>query len=96
LRLLRSAGLPSPVCQYEIRNNGRLIARVDFAYPSVRLAIEADGYEWHSSRSRWQRDLARRNALLALGWRVMHVTAKDLDERPETVVATVKAALTGS
>lgn len=67
LRELRDAELPEPVPQYEIRDRGRLIAIVDFAFPDHRIAIEADGYRWHSGRRRWERDLGRRNALTALG-----------------------------
>jgi very-short-patch-repair endonuclease len=93
MRLFKRAGLPIPACQHEIRDRGRLIAVVDFAYPSRLLAIEADGYRWHSGRARWQRDLARRNELTRLGWHVIHVTAEDLHRRHEVVVATIASAL---
>lgn len=92
LRLLRKAGLPEPALQHEIRDNGRLVAVVDFAYPNARLAIEAEGYRWHSGRARFERDLARRNALTGLGWRVIHVAWSDL-AAPEGVRRTVAAAL---
>src|SRR5207249_2080176 len=68
-RLLRRAGLPAPVRQYHVRDRGRLVARVDFAYPDARLAIEVEGFRWHSGRARWERDLGRRNELTELGWR---------------------------
>lgn len=90
-RLLRS-GLPLPERQYEIRSDGRLLARVDFAYPARRLAIEVDGYEFHHGRARWQRDLERRSTLALLGWRVMHVTAADFVD-PDSVISRVGAAL---
>jgi len=93
IRLLRGARLPLPQCQCEIRDHGRLLARVDFAYPDIRLAIEVDGYRWHSGRVRWERDLARRNELTMRGWRVVHVTWSDLEERPEHVVQMIVAAL---
>ena len=50
LRLLRAAGLPEPEVQYPIRDGERLVARVDFAYPEIRLAMEVDGYRWHGGR----------------------------------------------
>jgi very-short-patch-repair endonuclease len=96
LRLLRRSGLSLPESQYEIRDGRRLVARVDFAYPDLKLVIEIDGYRWHSGRARWERDLARRNALTALGWRVIHVTSTDLDERPGEIVAMIAGALVGS
>jgi hypothetical protein len=51
LKLLRAAGVPEPEVQHEIHAHGRLIARVDFAYPDLRLGIEVDGYRWHSGRA---------------------------------------------
>lgn len=40
LEVLRRHGLPTPVPQFEVRHQGRFIARVDAAYPEARLAIE--------------------------------------------------------
>ncbi|MEX2557427.1 MAG: type IV toxin-antitoxin system AbiEi family antitoxin domain-containing protein [Actinomycetota bacterium] len=94
LRLLRRRGLPEPIAQYRIRDGGRLVAIVDFAYPERMLAVEVDGYRWHSSRIRWQDDLRRRSELARLGWRVIHVTADDLKHRPEQTVALIARALT--
>ena len=93
LRLLKRARLPTPACQHQVRDRGRLIAVVDFAYPNSRLAIEADGYRWHSGRARWQHDLTRRNELTRLGWRVIHVSAHDLDRRTAATLRIVAEAL---
>ena len=92
-QLRREAGLPEPVLQHQIREKGKLVAVVDFAYPDLRLAIETDGYRWHTGKPRWASDLARRNRLAALGWRVIHVTDTDLEERPDRVTQTIAAAL---
>jgi very-short-patch-repair endonuclease len=93
LRLLRQRGLPLPVCQHEVREGDRVLARVDFAYPAARLAVEVDGYRWHSGRARWEHDLDRRNALTARGWRIIHVTWSDLERRPDLVIRTIAAVL---
>lgn len=93
LRVLRRARLPEPVLQHRIRDRGRTVAVVDFAYPDAKLAIEADGYRWHSGRVRWENDRARLNRLTLLGWRVIHVTWHDLVRRPEHVAASVRNAL---
>lgn len=93
LRLLKDAGLPVPVLQHEIRDErGHLVAVVDFAFPDAKLAIEAEGYQWHTGRQRFDRDLARRNALTAIGWRIVHVTWRDLDD-PRAMIKAVKAGL---
>jgi hypothetical protein len=78
LRLLTRHGLPRPTAQYEIFENGMCVARLDFAYTDSMLAIEVDGFRWHSSRIALQRDAARQRVLAARGWRVMHVTDLDL------------------
>jgi hypothetical protein len=93
LRLIDRAELPRPVCQHKVKSGGRLVAVVDFAYPEQRIAIEADGYRWHSSRSRWQHDLHRGNELVRLRWRVLHVTADDILRRSQNVAQMIAAAL---
>ncbi len=92
LRLLAKSGLSMPITQHEVRVGRRLVAIIDFAFPEVRLGIEADGYRWHSGRLRWEHDLVRRNALTALGWRVLHVTWDDVARRPGETVQGIKAA----
>jgi very-short-patch-repair endonuclease len=93
LRMLRGAGLPQPLLQHQIRKGGRLVAVVDFAYPELRLAIEADGYRWHSGRARWKRDRRRGNNLTLLGWRVIHVTWDNLLDRSDAVVDLIRRVL---
>ena len=92
-RLLIKNGLPVPATQHEVRDRGKLVARVDLAYPLARLAIEADGYRYHTGRAAWQRDLVRRNALSLLGWTVHHVTWEDIEVRPDEVVERVRTTL---
>ena len=93
LRVISEAGLKRPQLQYEVRQGGRFVARVDFAYPDVKLAIEADGRDWHYGHSRWEQDLRRRSRLSAAGWRVIHITWRRLKEDPEGVVAEITQAL---
>jgi very-short-patch-repair endonuclease len=93
LRTLKRAGLPPPVLQHEIRLQGQGVAVVDFAYPDARLAIEADGFRWHSGRLRWDQDRARRNELTLLGWRIIHITWTQLTRRPHAVSGAIKEAL---
>jgi very-short-patch-repair endonuclease len=92
-QLLRRAGLPQPVRQFEIYYDGRVVARADFAYPSRKLAIEGVSYRWHSGRSAWYRDQRRLNGVVALGWRVLNVTWEDLRESPDEIVERIRRAL---
>ena len=93
LRLLRDHSLPQPTLQYEVRVGQRLIGRVDFAYPRLNLAIEVDGYEFHSSLAAFSHDRARQNELVAAGWTVLRFTWDDLVHRPERVVNVLRRVL---
>lgn len=70
-----------------------MVARVDLAYPDARVAVEVDGYRWHAGRQRWAHDLARRNRITALGWRMLHVTHEDLTARPDEIVHHLRSML---
>jgi very-short-patch-repair endonuclease len=92
-RLLRRAGLPKPLVQHEVRSRRRLIARLDFAYPELRLGIETHGYRWHGGARRWRRDIARENALRRLGWVVFVFAWDDVVGEPDRVVRELREAL---
>lgn len=87
-RLLRTNRLRPPAVQHAVAGH-----RVDFAWPSQRLAVECDGFEWHGSRLAWKRDRRRLAAIEAMGWRVVHVTWEDVTKRPSETVARVVQAL---
>ena len=89
--LIAGSPLPPPVAQFTVRHRGAFVARVDFAWPEHRLALEYDGL-WHAEPGQFAADRARLNRLLAAGWRVVFVTAADL-RRPEALLARIAAAL---
>ncbi|WP_370584963.1 endonuclease domain-containing protein [Micromonospora sp. ANENR4] len=90
--LLLDAGLGPLVAQHEVRAGGRFVARVDLAWPALRLAVEYDG-DHHRERAHFRRDVARLNALRAAGWVVLRFTADDVLRRPDATVALVRQAL---
>ncbi len=93
-RVLLSSGLPSPVPQYVVRDGGgTFIARVDLAYPRAKVAIEADGYAFHSGRRDFERDRVRQNRLINAGWRVLRFTQAQLAKDPQAIVRKVSAAV---
>jgi very-short-patch-repair endonuclease len=61
--------------------------RADCHWPQLRLIIELDGWEGHSSRSAFQDDRARDRALHAAGFSVVHITWNQLDLEPEAVAS---------
>lgn len=80
VRALLAEGLPAPVRQYEIWVNGVFIARVDLAYPPIRLAMELDGFRWHAGRRKFRSDRMRRNRVEAAGWRLLEAAPEDIDD----------------
>ena len=87
-QVLRRAGLPEPVRQYEVAG-----VRLDGAYPERRLGLEADSRIWHGGRLDVQRNSDKHNRLLAHGWRVLRFTWFDLTRRAPYVVASVAQEL---
>ena len=92
-RLMKRHRLPQGEPQWVVTDRGRIVARVDVAYPDRMIAVEADGYRWHGDAARWKKDLARRNALAQLGWRVLHFTWSDVRNEPERVAREIRNAL---
>lgn len=91
-KVLIDGGLPEPEYEYQLpwEEEER---RFDTVYADQRLAIEWDSREWHLRADAFQRDRERDRAAMLHGWRVLRFTWNDLTERPEEVVATVRAAL---
>jgi hypothetical protein len=91
--LIGRSSLPVPVAQYEVRHDGRFVARTDFAWPEHKVALEYDGL-WHAEPGQFAKDRRRLNRLQAAGWRVVFVTAADLHD-PVGLITRIAAALFG-
>ena len=91
-RVLRADGLPTPEFQYVIRHEGRFIARVDAAYPDLRIAIEFDSYEHHTGKLALVRDTGRRNQLLGIRWQTVTFTAADLARHGGQAIEALRVA----
>jgi len=92
--LLHRSGLPVPVAQHRALDGDRFLARVDFAWPEHRLALEYEG-GWHGAPEQVVPDRERLNRLFSAGWRIIFVTKEDL-RRPERLLARIRAALAAS
>ncbi|MPZ90461.1 MAG: DUF559 domain-containing protein [Actinobacteria bacterium] len=93
VRLLRSGRLPVALAQHRFREDGNLVARVDFVYPEQRVVIEVDGTRWHAGRRARVKDAERDNFLNLKGWTVLRFSWFDLVERPEYVLDQIRCAL---
>ena len=93
LALVQGAGLPEPVAQVEVADAAGFIARVDFAYPDRRVAIELDSRRHHLHADAFERDRAKRNRLQLLGWQVLAYTWEQVIRSGPTIVSQVTRAL---
>jgi hypothetical protein len=71
------AGLPSPVPQFDVVDDGVWLGRVDLAWPEQKVIVEYEG-AYHFDGVQIARDDVRIARLVAAGWRVIRVAAHDL------------------
>jgi very-short-patch-repair endonuclease len=86
-------GLPKPALQYEIVDRDWRVWRVDFAWPDQRVAVEYDGFDWHSEPDDLRRDRQKRSALQELGWRVISIVGDDVRRRSWEMVRRIGVEL---
>ena len=86
-------GLPAPVLQYEVVDRNWRTWRVDFAWPDDKVAVEYDGFDWHSGPEDLRRDRQKRAALQELGWSVISIVADDVRVRSWDLVRRIEIQL---
>jgi very-short-patch-repair endonuclease len=86
-------GLPEPVLQHRIIDRDGILWRVDFAWPDRMVAVEYDGYDWHSSPDALRQDRQKRAALEEIGWRVMSIVSDDVRRRSTAMARRIDAQL---
>jgi very-short-patch-repair endonuclease len=84
LALVRSANLSEPVCQAPMVLGGEPV-RIDFLWPTERVALEADSYEFHGTRQAFERDRRRDQLLRLAGYEPVRITWRQLSRHPEQV-----------
>jgi very-short-patch-repair endonuclease len=88
LHLVRAAGLPDPECNVPIQG-----FVVDALWRRQRLVVEVDSYQFHSSRSAFERDRRKDAALEQAGLEVARVSWDQMESEPYAVVARLARAL---
>jgi very-short-patch-repair endonuclease len=91
LALLRSAEITgwtanAKVCGYV----------VDIAFIDQKVAVEIDGFAFHSDAASFQHDRTRQNVLIANGWTVLRFTWQDITGQPASVLANVRRSIARS
>ncbi|OYN81642.1 DUF559 domain-containing protein [Mycolicibacterium sphagni] len=88
VQLLKGAGITGWRANFSV---GGYV--VDFAFPAQRVAIEIDGWAFHSDHAAFQNDRVRQNRLALQGWQVLRFTWLDLTQHPERVLGEIRAAI---
>jgi Protein of unknown function (DUF559) len=83
-------GLPVPIPQFDVVEDGVWLARVDLAWPEARVLVEYEG-EYHFDGLQIARDDVRLRRLVAAGWTVIRLAAHDLRNMND-VIARIAAA----
>lgn len=88
LKLIADAGLPRPLTNHRVAGH-----EVDLVWLDQRLVVEFDSRKFHGDRRAFETDRRRDQDLVAAGYRVIRVTARQLEQEPYVVVARLAAAL---
>ncbi len=88
LALMHRSGLPRPLVN--VRRYGY---EIDFLWPQQRVAVEIDGFAFHSTRDRFEDDHKRDGRLRKAGLLVIRISWRQLEREPEAVIADVAQAL---
>ncbi|MDO3638271.1 type IV toxin-antitoxin system AbiEi family antitoxin domain-containing protein [Mycolicibacterium arseniciresistens] len=88
IRLLKAARLTGWKANHPVAGY-----RVDVAFPNARVAIEVDGFAFHSDSDDFHADRVRQNAISLAGWQVLRFTWLDLTEHPQRVIAEIRRAI---
>ena len=88
LALIRRGRLPAPEANVVFGGH-----ELDFLWRSEGLAVEVDGFAFHSSRSQFERDRHRDAQLLVGGIQVIRFTWRQIEAEPYAVLACLAQAL---
>jgi Protein of unknown function (DUF559) len=91
LALCDAHGIARPLVNHVVE--GR---EADFLWPEQRVIVETDGRATHLTHEAFHRDRARDARLLALGYRTMRVTERQVAREAPAVAATLAAVLARS
>jgi very-short-patch-repair endonuclease len=66
---------------------------VDLLFAPQRLAVEADSWTYHRTRSAFERDRERDALLARAGHRVLRFTDRQIEDEPAAVASVIAAVL---
>ncbi|MET3142373.1 UNVERIFIED_ORG: very-short-patch-repair endonuclease [Arthrobacter sp. UYEF2] len=57
------------------------------------LIVEVNGYQFHSSRAAWRKDMTRSNTAQTQGYAVLSYAPEQIWNNPDTVLQEIRAVL---
>ncbi|GAA1479646.1 hypothetical protein GCM10009624_00860 [Gordonia sinesedis] len=95
LRLLVvRSDLPTPDLQIVVADQtGMIIARIDLGYAALKVGIEYDGEEFHSSPQQRADDQRRQDKLTELGWIIIRVDRERMRTNPFGIILEIDRAI---
>ena len=81
------------VSAYEVRGPGKQPYMLDVAFPSLKIAIEADGEMFHSGDKQEKKDKERDAKLAQMGWTVARFTETDINKNISRVIDDIERLL---
>ena len=87
VKLLRDAGFTGWESNHPVGG-----FKVDVAFVREKVAIEVDGWAFHTDSEVFQTDRNRQNVIALLGWKVLRFTWLDLTAYPRRAIAEIFAA----
>jgi hypothetical protein len=91
LRLIVRGGVLRPVLQHPVVLEDGTVLFLDFAWPDLMLAVEADGHRWHATPKKLEADAARSRALQRLGWAHHRYGWNDVHSRALATITELQA-----
>ena len=83
-----------PVCKGLFQPSKKVNTfKVDFLWNRGKLIVEVDGYAYHRSKERFEKDRDRDYKLFMEGYAVLRFTASAVIDNPAEVVSKIKAAV---
>ncbi len=92
--LIGEAGLPVPTTQFVLRaREGGFVARLDIAWPDRTLAVEVDGYRYHSGTKAFRHDRERATLIQLQGWTLYRTTPAEIADGAPALIEALHRAL---
>lgn len=91
--LVVDAGFPDPRLNIDVHDEqGRFVARLDMAWPNLRIALEYDGDHHRTDAAQHAHDTVRIERLHLLGWIVIRVTKEHMRDPRRLVLPRLREA----